>query len=226
MGLGALLLALLWGVHFSRGVPSVYLMESSLGNFLLVKGATLSDNSLNITADSLCTCRMQCNAMVGCTAASLVGEVCRLSSSGLQASVFTEHENASLMLWNNTDDGSFWLGVDGRVYLTFSTAVKSGDALVTCSQFPGFRLGSFSSLESMAALKEFYERDGTQVSVDLSINNVWGDGVPYDQTKSLYERTYVSGYNYIMLDGTLIQKSRRENVRLLCQADLANAELP
>jgi len=25
--------------------------------------------------------------------------------------------------------------------------------------------------------------------------------VPYDQTKSLYERTDVSGYNYIMLDG-------------------------
>jgi len=31
-----------------------------------------------------------------------------------------------------------------------------------CSQFSGFRLGSFSSLESTAALKEFYERDGEE----------------------------------------------------------------
>ncbi|XP_069978439.1 uncharacterized protein [Penaeus vannamei] len=130
------------------------------------------------------------------------------------------------MMWNTTDDGSFWLAVDGRLYLTFSSTVKAGNAKDLCSQFPGFRLGVFSALESMAALKEFYDRDGTQVSVDLSTSNVWGDGVRYDQTKSLYDRTFVSNYNYVMLDGTLTHKGRREDVRLLCQADLANAEHP
>ncbi|XP_047473585.1 uncharacterized protein LOC125028226 [Penaeus chinensis] len=222
----ALLLALLWGVHSARGSPSVYLVDDIFGNFLLVKGATLSETTFNISADSLCTCRTQCNALADCTAASLIDDVCRLSSSGLKVSTFTEHENATLMLWNTTQDGSFWLAGDGRLYLTVSGMLIAGDASATCSGFPGFRLGSFSSLESMAVLKEFFDRDGSMVSVDLSPRNVWGDGVPYNQANSLFNRVIASGYNFGIVNGDLTHGYRGTRVRLLCQADLANAEVP
>ncbi|XP_037775731.1 uncharacterized protein LOC119572867 [Penaeus monodon] len=218
----ALPLALLWAVHVARGIPSVYLVDDSFGNFLLVKGATLSEATFNVSSDSLCTCRAQCNAMIECKAASLVEDVCSLSFSGLKVSTFTEHENASLMMWNTTLDGSFWLGGDRRLYLTLSGMMRAGDAMAKCSGFPGFRLGVFSSLESMAVLKEFFDRDGSMVTVDLSPSDVWGDGVPYDQENSLFERDIIPGYNFAILNGNLTQGFRGTRVRLLCQADLAS----
>ncbi|XP_037776358.1 uncharacterized protein LOC119573274 isoform X2 [Penaeus monodon] len=217
-------------LSLTLSIPSVWFI-SQLGDprgFILIEGAKMQSSYNLLTADSLCTCRRQCITLPRCVAASFVAwqhsNECQLSTADINSTHFTLQEDSWLMMWRTMKGIRFWIANDGRLYLWLQQLVPVSEAQAACQRIPGFHLGVYSTRRSFYVIKNFYEKDGTDVAVNLNLVDgqpTWADGTSHYDTHifSIYGIMLGKDSYFKLSAGVIRNTAGSELARVLCQAD-------
>ncbi|XP_069158028.1 uncharacterized protein [Procambarus clarkii] len=228
-----------WTIFLVKaGQPSIsYVRNIALGNFLVAKGLSLSQQDVfaNFTLANSCECRTACWCHSQCIAAAAMERpdgtvLCSLSAISPRTSIFLNITQSTYFFWEDSHVGlSYGLGSDNFLYFISYTTHVYSEGKDLCARVPGHRLAMLKTAAQFNAAEKL--ANGTKVLVDLSRPGiigtpmVWGDGSPYttagsvssvasiqdDQNNPVVYRLEPSRFNDVGLaDATY---------RVLCQAN-------
>lgn len=226
------------------GEPSVYHIHSPKGNFFMAPRMTItSTQAQHILTKNVtnCTCKSACFA-VACKAWSVVkvsdGKAeCRLANVGPTSVIPIKNTDATYFFREDSIEGtySFQEG-DDLLYVEMNNKMSFDNGNRTCGFIPGHRLIIIKTEVQYRYLQILWENHQTywvvlnlkKIVTGLSMEPVWGDGTPYNQTE-LQEDYRVDGDGnnfdvYVIYYRKIDDYVRNYAYTIICQANPLGVE--